>query len=236
MDLSRLQWVGAVLRLYQNLGIQTLMRRSGILNLLPKRLQELEAMTPQINDQFSAEMIAPLTRSHGERRYRVALLTGCAQDLIYSDINRDTAEVLSQNGCEVITPPEQSCCGSLHAHNGGWELAQDLARRQLDQFPPDQFDAIITNAGGCGSHLKHFHKLLADDAAYRARAALWDQKVKDIHEWLVEIGFQAPRSSRREKALIEKCEVQTSSSKMDQSLLTPAATVTYHESCHSSHR
>ena len=128
----------------------------------------------------------------GRKKYRVAMLIGCAQDLIFSDINRDTVEVLARNGCEVVTPPKQLCCGSLHAHNGEWDLAQQLARKQIDQFPPDQFDAIITNAGGCGSHLKHYHKLLADDPAYRDRAALWDKKVKDIHEWLMEIGIQPP--------------------------------------------
>jgi glycolate oxidase iron-sulfur subunit len=89
--------------------------------------------------------------------------TGCAQDLIFSDINRDTVEVLARNGCEVITPPEQLCCGSLHAHNGEWELARQLARKQIDQFPPERFDAIITNAGGCGSHLKHYASLLEND-------------------------------------------------------------------------
>ena len=139
------------------------------------------------------------------------MLIGCAQDLIFSDINRDTVEVLARNGCEVITPPKQLCCGSLHAHNGEWGLAQDLARKQLDQFPPDQFDAIITNAGGCGSHLKHYRKLLADDPVYRDRAALWDIKVKDIHEWLLQIGVQPPANH------------------------APAQVVTYHESCHLAH-
>jgi glycolate oxidase iron-sulfur subunit len=211
MDLNRLQWLGTAMRLYQILGIQKLLRWSGILKLLPKRLQELEAMTPEIQPAFSSDLIAPVTPARGERRYRVALLTGCAQDLIYSNINLDTAEVLAQNGCEVITPPEQSCCGSLHAHNGEWTLAQELARRNIDQFPPEQFDAIITNAGGCGSHLKHYHKFLADDPAYARRAELWDEKVRDIHEWLGIIGVKQPADEQ-----------------------TPQ-TVTYHESCHLCH-
>jgi glycolate oxidase iron-sulfur subunit len=211
MDLSRLRLVGRVLRVYQQLGLQTLVRRSGVLKLLPKRLQELEAITPDIQPRFSAELIAPVTPAVGTKKYRVAMLIGCAQDLIFSDINRDTVEVLARNGCEVITPPKQLCCGSLHAHNGEWELAQQLARKQLEQFPPDQFDAIITNAGGCGSHLKHYHKLLADDPAYLDRAAQWDKKVKDIHEWLVEIGIKRPANHG------------------------PAQVVTYHESCHLAH-
>ena len=211
MDLSHLRLVGRVLRLYQQLGLQTLVRRSGVLKLLPKRLQELESITPDIQPKFSAELIAPVTPAVGPRKYRVAMLIGCAQDLIFSNINRDTVEVLARNGCEVVTPPNQLCCGSLHAHNGEWDLAQQLARKQLEQFPPDQFDAIITNAGGCGSHLKHYHKLLADDPAYHDRAVLWDKKVKDIHEWLVEIGIQPPTKPG------------------------PEQVVTYHESCHLAH-
>ncbi len=211
MDLGRLQVLGQLLRLYQQLGLQTLVRRSGVLGLLPQRLRELEAMTPTIQPHFSADLIPPVTHAIGERKYRVAMLTGCAQDLIFSDINRDTVEVLAQNGCEVITPASQLCCGSLHAHNGELGLAEDLARKNLLQFPPETFDAIITNAGGCGSHLKHYHKLLADDPRFAARAALWDGKVKDIHEWLWEIGLKAP--SRE----------------------LPPQVVTYHESCHLSH-
>lgn len=212
MDLNRLQWVGRLLRLYQQLGLQTLVRRSGLLRLLPKRLRELEAMTPPVQEQFSADLIAPITPAIGQRKYRVAMLTGCAQDLIFSDVNRDTVEVLSRHGCEVITPPEQLCCGSLHAHNGEWELAQRLARKQIDQFPPENFDAIITNAAGCGSHLKHYAKLLADDSAYHRRGELWDAKIKDIHEWLVEIGITPPGAVN-----------------------VPEQTVTYHEACHLCH-
>ncbi len=211
MDLSHLRLAGRVIRLYQQLGLQTLLRRSGVLKLLPKRLQELESITPDIQPRFSAQLIAPVTPASGRKKYRVAMLTGCAQDLIFSDVNRDTVEVLAHNGCEVVTPPRQLCCGSLHAHNGEWGMAQELARQQIEQFPPDQFDAIISNAGGCGSHLKHYHKLLADDPAYRERAVLWDKKVKDIHEWLMEIGIQPPAGP------------------------APAQVVTYHESCHLAH-
>ena len=180
-----------------SLGFQTMVRSSGLLRLLPKRLRELEAITPEIQaGVFCGTDSLPSPLPRAEKRYRVAMLTGCAQDLIFSDVNQDTVEVLARNGCEVITPAEQHCCGSLHAHNGEWELAQQLARKQIDQFPPDQFDAIISNAGGCGSHLKHFHKLLSDDPAYQQRAKLWDQKVKDIHEWLDEIGIRAASHSQ----------------------------------------
>jgi glycolate oxidase iron-sulfur subunit len=143
------------------------------------------------------------------------MLAGCAQDLIFSDVNADTVEVLARNGCEVITPPDQHCCGSLHAHNGEWELAQRLARKNIDQFPPEQYDAIITNAGGCGSHLKHYAKLLAGDPVYEKRAHEWDRKVKDIHEWLAQIGLRAPA---RPPGAAPQVQV-----------------VSYHESCHLCH-
>ncbi len=241
MDLARLQLVGRAIRLYQQLGLQALLRRSGVMKRFPQRLQELEAMTPAMQPEFSAEMISPITPAVGERRYQVAMLIGCAQDLTFSDVNRDTVEVLVANGCEVVTPPEQSCCGSLHAHNGEWTLAQQLARRNIDQFPPEQFDAIITNAGGCGSHLKHYAKLLADDAGYRKRAELWDNKVKDIHEWLIEIGIRKPSyfCGRREESLTE-AQLPAAAPRTDQRLPTSSPTngeftVTYHESCHLTH-
>src|SRR5262249_34160445 len=115
MDLNLLQLAGRLLRLYQQLGFQTLLRRSGLMSLLPGRLRELEDMTPEVQPDFSSDLIAPVTPAVGARSYRVAMLTGCAQDLIFSDVNRDTVEVLARNGCEVVTPPEQYCCGSLHA-------------------------------------------------------------------------------------------------------------------------
>ncbi len=211
MDLNRLHVLGLAMRLYQQLGLQTFVRRCGVMKLMPRRLQELEAMTPPIQLKFSADLIEPITPAVGPKKYRVAMLTGCAQDLIFSDVNRDTVEVLARNGCEVITPAEQLCCGSLHAHNGEWELAQRLARKNIDQFPPDQFDAIITNAGGCGSHLKHYAKLLAGEPLYEKRAHLWDQKVKDIHEWLGQIGLTPPTGTGAPQV------------------------VTYHESCHLCH-
>ena len=226
MDLRRLELAGKILRLYQHLGLQTLVRRSGLLKLLPKRLQELEAITPQVCSRFSSELIATITPANGRKKYRVAMLTGCAQDLTLSDVNRDTVEVLAQNGCEVYTPPEQNCCGSLHAHNGEWVLAQTLARRSIDQFPPEQFDAIITNAGGCGSHLKHYAKLLADDPRYRERARLWDAKVKDVHEWLAQSVLRRPLASR---------SFLNGEGGKQQMNAPSEFVVTYHESCHLTH-
>jgi len=203
---------GKILRFYQHSGAQTAFRRLGLTRLLPKGMRHLEPQTPVIADKFSDDLIAPV-ESPAAPRWKVALLTGCVQDLVFSDINRDTADVLLANGCEVHTPPVQPCCGSLHSHNGEPEIAAELARRMIDLFPPAKFDAIISNAGGCGSHLRHYSGLLKDDPEYGPLAKLWDSKLRDIHEWLIGIGCRAP-------------------------LASPAAedlTITYHESCHLTH-
>ncbi|WP_063767964.1 (Fe-S)-binding protein [Verrucomicrobium sp. BvORR106] len=211
-----LRAVGVMLRVYQRTGLQSLVRKLGLPKLMPGKLGALEPQTPTVADAFSDDLIDAVESPAEKPRYRVALLTGCVQDLVFSQINRDTADVLLANGCEVITPRNQYCCGSLHGHNGAPELAQELARRQLDMFDVESLDAIITNAGGCGSHLKHYGHLLHHDPVYGPRAAAWDRKVRDIHEWLVEIGIRKPVA---EPATVDSTPVE----------------VTYHESCHLCH-
>jgi glycolate oxidase iron-sulfur subunit len=205
-----LRLVARGLRIYQKTGFDRLVRRLGLTRILPADLRRLEPQTPRISPCFSDERIAEDERPEGAVRYRVALLTGCVQDIAFSEINRDTADVLLANGCNVHTPPAQGCCGSLHGHNGEPGLAAELARRMIDRMPPEEYDAIITNAGGCGAHLRHYKRVLADDPRYAARAEEWDRKVRDIHEWLVEIGFRKPGAGEE-------------------------AVVTYHESCHLAH-
>ena len=206
-----LRAVGVVMRLYQRSGAEWLVRKLGLTRLAPRKLRELEPQSPRIAQDFSDALISEMESPKGVARYRVGLLTGCMQDLVFSDVNRDTADVLLANACEVFTPRAQFCCGSLHGHNGSPHLAKELARKQLDMFPVEKLDAIITNAGGCGSHLKHYAHLLHDDPKYAKRARMWDAKVKDIHEWLVQIGCRKPTA---------ECGIES---------------VTYHESCHLCH-
>jgi len=206
-----LRLVGRVLWFYRVTGLQRLFRRSGLTCLLPRNLRELEPMTPEVLPKFSHQLIRAVEHPQVARRYRVGLLTGCVQDLVFADINRDTADVLLANGCEVVTPRVQPCCGSIHGHNGEEATARKMARRMIDLFDPFRFDAIITNAAGCGSHLKRYGQLLSDDHAYAERAREWDRKLKDINEWLVDIGFRAPEG------------------------YAVARQVTYHEACHLCH-
>ena len=205
-----LRLVARFLRIHQRTGLDRLVRRLGLTRLLPPDLRRLEPQAPRISACFSDECISEEEAPGGAARYRVALLTGCIQDIAFSDINRDTADVLLANGCHVHTPPAQGCCGSLHGHNGEPALAAERARRMIDQMPPGGYDAIITNAGGCGAHLRHYSRVLAGDPEYAERAAEWDRKVRDIHEWLVEIGIRKPAAGGE-------------------------MVVTYHESCHLAH-
>ncbi len=213
MHPAALRLAGRVLGFYQRSGLEALSRRTGIMRLLPPALRRVEPQTPRIAPKFSNSLIAAHETPSGEPRYRVALLTGCVQDLVFPDVNRDTADVLLTNGCAVETPSSQPCCGSLHAHNGDLGHARVLARRMIDLFPPDRYDAIITNAGGCGSHLRRYAPLLHDDPTYRGRAAAWDLKVRDVQEWLIEIGCRPPQASP----------------------FGEPTTLTYHESCHLVH-
>jgi glycolate oxidase iron-sulfur subunit len=208
-----LRAAGRMLRIYQRSGLESAVRRFGLTMLLPPSIRAVEPQAPRIALKFSHQLIARAERPSGPKIHRVALLTGCIQDLVFSSVNRDTADVLLANGCAVDTPSPQPCCGSLHAHNGDVEGARALARRMIDLVPPDRYDAIISNAGGCGSHLRHYAALFEGDGRYAGPAREWDRKVRDISEWLVEIGCRAPSAAPFDRP----------------------AVVTYHDSCHLAH-
>ncbi|MEE2659132.1 MAG: (Fe-S)-binding protein [Candidatus Latescibacterota bacterium] len=210
----RLHCLARVLRLYQRTGLQRLVRALGFVRLAPGVLSELEPLTPIISNEFTGEIWERM-RSANPRapKRRVGLIAGCVQDVAFADVNEDTILVLQENGCEVVIPNAQECCGSLHAHNGEVEWARELARRNIDAFTEaGELDAIVINAGGCGSHLRHYDQLLADDERYAKLAIEWSARVKDIHELLVEIGFRTPRS-----------------------IPGPKRRVAYHDSCHLLH-
>lgn len=208
----RLRAVARLLRAFQRSGLQALARRSGFLKLLPFGLGALEPLTPQISPRFTGQLYRRLQQDNPPSpRYRVALLAGCVQDVAFAEVNADTICVLQHNGCQVLLPDGQACCGSLHAHNGAVEQARQQARLNIDAFAAENVDAIVVNAGGCGLHCKHYDRLLADDAAYAERAAVWSEKVKDVHEWLADIGMRRPDAAM------------------------PPQQVAYHESCHLKH-
>jgi glycolate oxidase iron-sulfur subunit len=183
---------GVGLRLYQRSGLQKVLRRSHVLNLLPKRLQEMESMLAPAQGGIRRWSAPHVTPARGAVRYRVGFIEGCIMPQLFGETNAATVRVLAANGCVVYSPPTQGCCGALQMHTGDRPTAQDLARRNVEAFDGLGLDAIIINAAGCGSTLKEYGHLLADDPAYADRAEAFARKVKDVSEFLASIELVKP--------------------------------------------
>jgi glycolate oxidase iron-sulfur subunit len=209
--------VFAALKIYQRSGLQILLRRTGLLdvaNTLPTPLQGQlktpEELMPSASGDLLPQLLPEVTPALTKKRYRVGFISGCIMDQIYRYINEATIRVLTANGCEVITPPMQQCCGALHVHAGEAKRGRQLARHNIDIFELYNCDVIIINSAGCGSNLKEYGHLLRDDPAYASRASAFSSKVKDISEFLMSIELN------REMGLLNR-------------------TVTYHDACHLFH-
>ncbi len=177
---------GAGLFLYQATGVQRLVRATGILKMFGK-LADIEALSPNAEVPFFYSKIGKTFPAIGRQRFRVAFLSGCIANVAFARLNEATVRVLQQNGCEVVIPAAQNCCGALHVHSGLEEQAQVLARRNIDAVVDSNFDAVITNAAGCGSTLKEYDYLLRHDSAYRERAIQFKTLMKDVTEFLAGI-------------------------------------------------
>jgi glycolate oxidase iron-sulfur subunit len=187
-DRKLLRLLLAPLRLYQRLGIQRLVRASGILRCLG-RWGAMEAFMPEIPAPTLWRDCPEMATTVGLRRGRVALLLGCAQHAFFPEVNLATARVLAQNGFEVVVPPGQGCCGSLFVHEGERERGKALARKTIDAFEAAGADLVAINAAGCGSVMKDYGELLKDDTRYADRAAAFARKVRDVSEILAESGL-----------------------------------------------
>ncbi|MFL6352389.1 MAG: (Fe-S)-binding protein [Bryobacteraceae bacterium] len=183
---AALQIAGAGLYLYQASGLQRLARATGILHLFGN-LGNIEALAPCAEIPFFYSSIGKTFPAIGERRYRVALLAGCIANIAFARLNESTVRVLQRNGCEVVIPGAQNCCGALHVHSGLKDQARALARNNIDAVLSDNFDAVITNAAGCGSTLKEYDELLEHDMAYRDKAIRFKALMKDVTEFLASI-------------------------------------------------
>ncbi len=199
---SRLLW------LYQRSGIQAAARHSGLLRVLG--LAGMEAMLPPVSTHFTIPAGQTLP-AFGARKRRVALITGCVMSTAFAHVHDATARVLRHNGCDVLLPQGQGCCGALHAHAGDLEGARELARRMIAAFEGYQLDAVIVNAAGCGSALKEYGHLLHDDPVWAGRAGRFSSLVRDASEFLTAIDFNTRDLGRL------------------------PLTVTYQEPCHLAH-
>ncbi|GAA4944702.1 heterodisulfide reductase-related iron-sulfur binding cluster [Actinoplanes utahensis] len=186
----RLRLLRGPLRAYQRSGLQKLVARTGLLDRLAPTLATLESLAPRLR---GVPRPPARVRARGERRAVVGMLTGCVQGAFFPDVNSATVRVLAAEGCDVLIPPSQGCCGALSVHNGRRAEAQRFARRLIDTFARTGMDYFVVNAAGCGSSLKEYDELLADDPAYARRAADFTAKVRDLSELLAELGPVAPR-------------------------------------------
>lgn len=210
-DPRRLRLAAAGLAFYQRSGLQALLRRTGLVRLLPGALPAWEALLPSIPPAAARAPLPPRVPAEGPPRARVALLEGCVQAVVFGGVNRATARLLARNGAEVLVPPGQGCCGALHAHAGDRPRALALARATIAAFEAaGEVEAVVVNTAGCGAHLKAYGALLAGDPAWAARAERFAARVRDLAEFLAVAPLRGP-------------------------LQPLAMTVTYHDPCHVVH-
>lgn len=203
---DRLRVLYRLLVFYQRWGLQTLVRKSGALRLFPPRLRSMETLLPRLGTRQEIPVVTPASPP---ARVRVGLLLGCVQREFLSEVNAATVRVLAAEGCEVIAPKSQGCCGALLLHAGEERAAITFAKKLIDLFEAANVDMIITNAGGCGSCVREYAHLLRD-TEYVDRSKAFSAKCRDVSEFLQELG---PRAIRHPLSL----------------------RVAYHDSCHLLH-
>jgi glycolate oxidase iron-sulfur subunit len=186
----RLELVGKLLRIYQQSGIDRAVAASRILDRVSPSLAAAARLAPRMENPFFTSEIGKTFPPQGARRCRVAFVAGCIANLAFARLNDATVRVLTRNGCEVVIPRGQGCCGALHVHAGLRDLARRLAIRNIRAFQDNGFDAIVSNAAGCGSVLKEYDQLFErEQREYHEKAQTFSAKVKDVTEFLAEIGL-----------------------------------------------
>ncbi len=189
----RIAALGRATRIYQRSGLQWLARNSGVLRLLG--LAERERLMPAIDREFFFSRLGKTFPAKGTRRARVAFFAGCVAQVSFTKLNDATIRVLQANGCEVVVPDAQLCCGALCVHAGVRDVAADLARANIKAFMAEPFDAIVTNAAGCGSTLKEYEQLFPAGTPEHSQSNQFRAKVRDVTEYLAELGLVAPLKS-----------------------------------------
>ncbi len=208
-DFKKLKFVSRILKFYQRFRVNIIIEK--MLQIFSSNLFEINKLAPKISDFFSDEIFPEIVKPDRESKFKVLFPVGCLMNVMFADINKDTVELLMKLGCEVIIPKNQTCCGSLMAHNGDMEQARKLARETIDKFDLYDFDFIISNSAGCGAFMKEYGHILKNDINYSKRAKQFSEKVKDISEFLYN-NFDFSRYKAQNKIYI-----------------------TYHEPCHLVH-
>ncbi|BFJ00461.1 (Fe-S)-binding protein [Priestia sp. Y58] len=206
----RLEAAGSLLKLYQKSGIQKVMRTTGMLNMMPVHLAEMEHVMPKITRSVRKKYRKKrVLKAKAERKAEVAFLTGCIMDVMFSDINEATLNVLRRNGNDVVIPPSQTCCGALHVHAGDRDMGRQLAKKNIEAF--QHADTVIVNAAGCGCMLKEYPELFREEEQeWLEKAEVFAEKVQDISKYLHDTGYRPPQAKLHKR-------------------------ITYHDACHLAH-
>ncbi|WP_191565632.1 (Fe-S)-binding protein [Metabacillus idriensis] len=205
---ERLKKVHYLLGFYQKSGIQKAVQKTGVLNILPGNLADMEKILPVIPGKKEMKSRPASYKAEGISLRKVAFFTGCLMDTMFLETNNATIKLLQKAGCDVVLPQMQVCCGALHAHGGEKSAAKELAKQNIAAFESLEVDDIVLNAGGCGALLVEYDHLLKDEPEWKERAKEFSEKVKDFSEILILLNF------------------------MDQDLSLPMQIITYQDSCH----
>lgn len=214
---TRLKWALLPARLMQKIGLYGVMRKIGLFKILPMQFRKMEQMLPATGRLWPRKLpvrFAGSELNQGRTAHAtVVFFPGCVGSVMFDAVNRQAVELLAAAGCEVLVPRALECCGAIHHHNGAWESARDMARRNIDAaLPPSgaEVDYIVSTIAGCGAMLRDYAHLLRDDPNYAARAAEFEHKVRDVSEVLMEVGLPEMKFAVNE-------------------------TITYHDACHLAH-
>ncbi|MFL8938962.1 (Fe-S)-binding protein [Rossellomorea oryzaecorticis] len=206
---NRLNALGGVLKFYQKSGAQTLVRKTGLINVMPRHLVEMEAIMPEIKQSVRQKYKNQrVIKAKGKTKHEVSMLTGCVMDVMFGEINDSTINVLTRNGNDVVIPENQTCCGALHVHSGDREMGRKLAKQNIEAFKDS--DKVIVNAAGCGCMMKDYPELFHEDPEWRSKAEEFSAKVEDISKYLHDTGYETPDAELKTR-------------------------ITYHDACHLAH-
>ncbi|MFB9755599.1 (Fe-S)-binding protein [Paenibacillus hodogayensis] len=185
---KRMKLLGTMLRTYQKSGLQKVARGSGIMKLFPKNMRDMEKILPEASGKGVVELFGTRVPAKGQKIATVGMFRGCLMDVMFTETNRKTVQLLSEAGFEVLIPEAQNCCGALHAHSGEIDQAKQLARQNVRAFREAGVDYIASNAGGCGALLVEYDHLLHDEGDYADDAKWFASRVKDVSQLLLEKG------------------------------------------------
>jgi glycolate oxidase iron-sulfur subunit len=220
--------LGGLLKIYQLSKLDLLIRKTGLLHLLPQHLREMEAILPAASAKGVVEKTGSFHPAQGERIGSVALFRGCLMDVLFTETNMNTVKLLNLSGFDVVIPETQACCGALHAHSGEAALAKELAKKNIKVFKQYQVDYIVSNAGGCGALLIEYDHLLQNEPDWQEDAKWFASRTIDISQLLYRHGrIEALRenfSNEQSDRLEEK------NAKLGQA--STSITITYQDSCH----